>query len=132
MVKLTEEIKGSMKGIKTIYLATSSKSGEPNVIPMGAYKLLDDETMLLSDQFMKKTLKNLKENPHAAIAFWGENGGFQIKGTVTIHTDDQIFKDDVAWVKTIKPNLNPKGALVLKIAEVFAVKPGPDAGKKVL
>lgn len=132
MVKLTEEIKASMKGIKTIYLGTCSKTGIPNVIPMGAYKLLDDETMLLSDQYMGKTLKNLKENPHVAISYWGENGGFQIKGTVTIHTDDQIFKDDVAWVKSMKPNLNPKGALVMKITEVFAVKPGPDAGKKLL
>ncbi len=132
MVKLTEEIKGSMKGIKTIYLATSSRGGVPNVIPMGAFKLMDDETMLLSDQYMKKTLQNIKENPHVALTFWGENGGFQLKGTVTLHTDDQIFKDDVAWVKSMKPNLNPKGALVMKITEVFAVKPGPDAGKKIL
>jgi predicted pyridoxine 5'-phosphate oxidase superfamily flavin-nucleotide-binding protein len=51
---------------------------------------------------------------------------------VTVHTDDQVFKDDVAWVKTIKPNLNPKGALVMKITDVFAVKPGADAGKKIL
>ncbi len=132
MVKLTEEVKESLKGVKNIFLATSSKAGVPNVVPMGAFKLLDDETMLLSDQYMQKSLSNMKENPRVAIAYWGEKGGFQIKGTVTLHTDDQIFKEDVAWVKGIKPTLNPKTAIVMKITDVYVVKPGPEAGKKIL
>jgi len=132
MVKLTEEVKESLKGVKNIFLATCSKAGVPNVVPMGAFKLLDDETMLLSDQYMQKSLSNMKENPRVAISYWGEKGGFQIKGTVTLHTDDQIFKEDVAWVKGIKPTLNPKTAIVMKITDVYAVKPGPEAGKKIL
>ncbi|AFC99560.1 putative flavin-nucleotide-binding protein structurally [Methanocella conradii HZ254] len=132
MVKLTEEVKESLKGVKNIFLATCSRAGVPNVVPMGAFKLLDDETMLLSDQYMQKSLSNMKENPRVAIAYWGEKGGFQIKGTVTLHTDDQIFKEDVAWVKGIKPTLNPKTAIVMKITDVYMVKPGPDAGKKIL
>jgi predicted pyridoxine 5'-phosphate oxidase superfamily flavin-nucleotide-binding protein len=132
LVKLTEDIKESMKGIKTIFLATCSKAGVPNVVPMGAYKVLDDETMLLSDQFMQKSLSNMKENPRIAISYWGEKGGFQIKGTVTLHTDDQVFKDDVTWVKGMKATLNPKTAIVVKITDVYMVKPGPEAGKKIL
>jgi uncharacterized protein len=132
LVKLTQDVKESMQGVKTIFLATSSKAGVPNVVPMGAYKVLDDETMLLSDQFMQKSLSNMKENPRVAIAYWGEKGGFQIKGTVTLHTDDQVFKDDVTWVKGMKPTLNPKTAIVMKITDVYMVKPGPEAGKKIL
>lgn len=132
MVKLTEEVKETVKGVKNIFLATCSKAGVPNVIPMGAFKVLDDETILLSDQFMQKSLTNMKENPRIAIAYWGEKGGFQIKGTVTLHTNDQVFKDDVAWVKGIKATLNPKTAIVMKITDVYVVKPGPDAGKKIL
>jgi predicted pyridoxine 5'-phosphate oxidase superfamily flavin-nucleotide-binding protein len=132
MVKLTEEMKESLKGVKNIYLATSSKAGVPNVVPMGAFKLMDDETMLLSDQFMQKSLENMKENPKIALSFWGEKGGFQLKGTITLHKDDQVFKDDVTWVKGMKATLNPKTAIVMKITDVYAVKPGPDAGKKLL
>ncbi len=132
MVKLTEEVKESIKGVKNIFLATCSKAGVPNVVPMGAFKVLDDETLLLSDQFMQKSLTNMKENPRVAIAYWGEKGGFQVKGTVTLHTDDQVFKDDVAWVKGIKATLNPKTAIVMKVTDVYVVKPGPDAGKKIL
>jgi uncharacterized protein len=132
MVRLTEAIKESLMGVKTIYLATCSADGIPNVAPMGAFKLLDDETLLISDQYMNKTLKNVTGNPHAAISYWGEKGGFQIKGTVTVHTSDQVFKDNVEWMKLRMPKLSPKGALVMKITDVFMVKPGPEAGTKVL
>jgi len=132
MVKLSAEIKESLAATKLVYLATATKKGVPNAVPIGAFKLLDDGTMLISDQFFNKTLANLKENPHAAVTFWGEKGGFQIKGTTTIHTSDAIFKEDAAWVKELKPNLVAKSAIVLTITDVFQVKPGPGAGQKIL
>jgi uncharacterized protein len=132
MVKITEEIRESLAGTKTVFLATASKVSMPNAVPIGAFKLLDDETMLISDQFFNKTLQNMKENPKVAITWWGEKGGFQIKGSVTLHTSDDIFRQDVAWMKELRPNLTPKGAVVLKISDVYSIKPGADAGKKIL
>ncbi len=132
MVKLTDEIKESLTGTKIVFLATASKEGAPNVVPIGAFKLLDDERLLISDQFFNKTLKNMKENPKIAISYWGEKGGFQIKGSITLHTNDEVFKQDVAWMKELRPNLVPKSAVIMKITEVFIVKAGPDAGKKIL
>ena len=132
MVKLTDEIKESLTGTKVFFLATSSKDCRPNVVPIGAFKLLDDETALISDQFFNKTLKNLKENPRVAVSWWGSKGGFQLKGTVTIHTSGAIFEQDIAWVKTIRADLAPKSAVVMKITDVYQVKPGAGAGKKIL
>ncbi len=114
-----------------MFLATASKEGTPNVVPIGAFKLLNDETLLISDQFFNKTLKNMKENPKIAISYWGDKGGFQIKGSVTIHTNDEVFKQDVAWMKELRPNLAPKSAVIMKITEIFIIKAGPDAGKKI-
>jgi len=132
MVKLTAEVKEALTGVKLLYLATASKDHTPNVVPIGAFKLLDDETMLISDQFFKKTLQNMKDNPKLALAFWGDKGGFQIKGTITLHANDDIFKKDVEWMKELRPNLTPKTAVVLKITEVYIIKAGPDAGKKLV
>jgi predicted pyridoxine 5'-phosphate oxidase superfamily flavin-nucleotide-binding protein len=132
MVKLTDQIKESLTGTKTAFLATASKDGTPNVVPIGAFKLLDDETLLISDQFFQKTLKNMKENQKVALSYWGEKGGYQIKGAVTVHTDDEVFKNDVAWMKEVRPHLTPKSAVIMKITEVYIVKGGPDAGKKIL
>lgn len=132
MVKLTDQIKESLTGTKTAFLATASKDGIPNVVPIGAYKLLDDETLLISDQFFLKTLANLKENPKIALTYWGEKGGYQLKGTITLHTSDDVFKQNVAWMKEIRPNLTPKSAVIVKITDVYNVKGGADAGKKIL
>ena len=132
MVKLTDQIKESLTGTKTAFMATASKDGTPNVVPIGAFKLLDDETLLISDQYFLKTLQNLKENPKVALTYWGEKGGYQLKGPITLHTDDEVFKQDVAWMKEIRPNLTPKSAVIMKITDVYIVKGGPDAGKKIL
>lgn len=132
MVKVTQEIIESLKGTKVAYLATSAKDGTPNVVPIGAFKFLDDETLLISDQYFNKTLKNLQENPQIALSWWGEKGGFQIKADITIHTDGEIFREDVEWVHGIRATLHPKSAIVGKITGVYIVKGGPDAGKKIL
>jgi predicted pyridoxine 5'-phosphate oxidase superfamily flavin-nucleotide-binding protein len=132
MVTLTEEMKESLAGTKTAFFATSSKKSIPNVVPIGAFRALDDGTLLISDQFFNKTLQNMVENPKAALSWWGEKGGYQIKGSVTIHTNDEVFKKDVAWMKEIRPNLKPKSAVILKITDVYQVKPGTEAGMKIL
>jgi predicted pyridoxine 5'-phosphate oxidase superfamily flavin-nucleotide-binding protein len=77
-------------------------------------------------------LKNLQGNPKIALAWWGNQGGFQIKADITIHTDDEIFRQNVEWVQSIKESLQPKSAIVGKITGVYIVKSGPDAGKKIL
>jgi uncharacterized protein len=132
MVNLTPEVKESLTGTKLVYLATSSKDRVPNAVPIAAFKLLDDGTILISDQYFNKTLQNMKENPKIALSWWGEKGGFQIKGTVTLHTNDDIFKQNAAWMKESFPKFAPKSAVVVKITDVYAVKPGPEPGKKIL
>lgn len=132
MVKVTDEIKESLKATKIAYLATATKDGGPNVVPIAAVKFLDDETLLISDQYFGKTLNNLKENPKIALTWWGDKDGFQIKADITIHTDDDIFREDVQWVKSIKDTLNPKSAIVAKITAVYAVKSGVNAGKQIV
>ena len=131
-VILTQEIKESLQGTKIAFLATSSKNGIPNAVPIAAFKELDDGMMLISDQFFNKTLQNMLENPMIALSWWGDKGGFQIKGTVTIHTNDETFGQNVAWMKENWPKFVPKSAVLVKITDVYAVKPGPEPGKKIL
>ena len=132
MVAMTPEIKESLEGTKVAFLATSSAGGIPNVVPIAAMKFLDDSTLLISDQYFNKTLANMLENPETALSWWGDKGGFQIKGTVTIHNDGEIFAEDIAWMKERRPDLVPKGAVLVKITAAYAVKPGPEPGKKIL
>ena len=56
MVKFDEKMKSEFLKLKTIYLATASKKGMPNVVPIGAMFLIDDETLWVIDNFMKKSI----------------------------------------------------------------------------
>jgi hypothetical protein len=132
MVQLTDEIRESLAESELVFLATAAKNSTPNVVPIKAIMVRDDGTLLISDQFFNKTLHNMQENPQAAISWWGKKGGFQLKGTVTLHTDDEVFREDVAWMMGFRPGLNPKSAVDLTVTDAFHVKPGADAGKKIL
>ena len=132
MVALTTEISESLTGTKTVFLAKSSKNRVPNVVPIGAFKHLDGETLLISDQYFHKTMQNMAENPVVALSWWGEKGGFQIKGTAEYHDDGPVFRENQEWMAAKHPKFIPKGAVTVRIAEVYALKAGPDAGRKVL
>lgn len=134
VVNLSEEMKTAFSKVKIFPVATASTDGVPNVVPMGFCRLEDDETIWIGDNFMVKSLANLKENPNLAVYIWGpETGGcFQIKGKAQIHCSGEKFEKMKAIVHASKPGLSAKNLIEVKITEVFQCAPGPEAGKKVL
>ncbi|AEH06660.1 pyridoxamine 5'-phosphate oxidase family protein [Methanothermococcus okinawensis] len=129
MVKLTEEMKKSINEA-IVFLATSSKDGIPNVVPMKALKVVDDETVVICDNFMHKTLKNIKENPNVAIATSDcRDNPFQYKGVAEYYTEGEWF--EVAKEIDKPFDKVPKGAVVIKIKEIYNIKSGEDAGKLI-
>lgn len=95
MTKITEEIKESLKATKIEYLATATKDGVSTVVLSAAFKFLDDKTLLIPDRYFGKTINNPKENPKIALTLWGDKDCFQMKADITIHTDDDIYREDV-------------------------------------
>ncbi|MDQ1275847.1 MAG: uncharacterized protein QG610_1422 [Euryarchaeota archaeon] len=134
MVKLNEEMKTAFSKVKIFPVATASKEGVPNVVPIGFCQLVDDETIWIADNFMVKSLSNLNENPNIAVYAWGpETGGcFQIKGKATIFSSGEKFDKMKAIVNAAKPGLPAKTLIEVRITEVFQCSPGPAAGKKLL
>ena len=114
-------------------IATASKDGKPNVVPIIFAWPLNDEKILIADNFFNKTRLNLEENPRASLTFWSPETkeGYQVKGSIEIHTSGPIFEEAASKVCAVKPNLNTKAGIVLKVEEVYTVKPGPDAGKRI-
>ncbi|WP_455565218.1 pyridoxamine 5'-phosphate oxidase family protein [Methanosarcina barkeri] len=94
MVKLDEKMKTAFSKVKIFPVATASKDGIPNVVPIGFCQLVDDETIWISDNFMSKSLANLKENPNVAVYVWGPDTGgcFQIKGKAEIISSGDKFE----------------------------------------
>ncbi len=137
MALLSPRMKEIFSNQKTFVLGTSDRGGNPNTVPVAAVKILDDETILVSDQFFVKTLSNLRENPKAALSFWDKDSGegYQVKGAAAIHTAGKIFEETAEWVHALSLKaghpFQSKGAVVIRIGEIYSVTPGPDAGKKI-
>jgi uncharacterized protein len=131
---LNEEAKDVLARMKVIPVATASKDGCPNVVPMTFVKALDDSTLLVADNYMEKGARNLEENPQIAVSVWDTETkqAYQIKGTAEILRSGPVFDETVAWVTGLKPHLTTKAAVVLRVAHVYVCQPGPDLGRDVV
>jgi predicted pyridoxine 5'-phosphate oxidase superfamily flavin-nucleotide-binding protein len=135
MAKMNQRMKEIFEKQQTVVLATATKEGVPNVVPIGAKKIINEETILISDQFFNKTLKNIKENPYVAITIWDNHEGYQLKGTVIVETSGPRFEETAKWIeemgKAVNIPLKSKGALIVQLTDIYSVSPGPAAGEKV-
>ncbi|MDV0446644.1 hypothetical protein MsAg5_04930 [Methanosarcinaceae archaeon Ag5] len=138
MVKLTPEMKENIKKVRVLPLATASKSGIPNVIPIGIAEINDkdekDDYIHVMNNFFLKTIANMKENPHVAIYVWSPEttGCFQMKGEVVEITDKgNVYSEMTGRVATMKPGLPMKQIVRIKITEVFNCTSGKEAGQKI-
>lgn len=134
MVKLTEEMKSVFAKTKLFHIATASKSGMPNVVPIAFVQLADDETMWVGDNYMVKTLANVRENPYLATYIYDPETKrcFQIKGRVEVKTSGPEFEKMRQAIKAKNEKYPAKSALIVKIMEVYECTPGATAGKKLL
>ncbi|HNZ61279.1 MAG TPA: pyridoxamine 5'-phosphate oxidase family protein [Methanofastidiosum sp.] len=100
-------------------LATASKDGEPNCSYVGAKYTLNDETIIIVDNFMKKTLKNILENPRVAIVVIRDKEAYQIKGKCEYLTSGPIYEEAKKWMKTRGDRFPAKGALLIRVTDIF-------------
>jgi Predicted flavin-nucleotide-binding protein structurally related to pyridoxine 5''-phosphate oxidase len=134
MAKLTAEMKEAFAKMKIFPVATAAKDGTPNVVPIGVVELVSDDTIWITDNFMNKSLENLKANPKIALYVWGPEikGCFQIKGNVTVKTSGKDFEEMKAKLNKKNPALPARSLVIVKITDVFECKPGATAGAKLI
>lgn len=133
MARITEEMKRVVEEARVFAVATANEDGEPNVVPIAFGKVLGEDEILLVDNFMSKTMENLRTNPRAAVSVWkaGDSEGYQFKGDVRIETSGRNFEDGVKMVKAKEPELSPKAAVIVKVKSIYSITPGSDAGKLI-
>ncbi len=134
MVSLNDEMKAVFTKNKVFPMATASRDGVPNVAPMGAVQLVDDATIWIMDNYMHKTLENLKENPTVALYVYDPDikRCFQVKGSAEIQTSGEAYEKFRAQMKAKSEAYPARSLIVISITEVFECTPGKEAGKKVL
>jgi predicted pyridoxine 5'-phosphate oxidase superfamily flavin-nucleotide-binding protein len=61
------DIESCFEGIIPAEIATASADGVPNVTHLSRVHMVDDDHVVLSNQFFSKTTRNLAENPRACV-----------------------------------------------------------------
>jgi len=127
-------MKAAFRIMKVYPVVIASKEGWPNVVLIAFVEIVDDETIWIADNYMKKTLANVQENPRVAIYIWGPEtkGCFQIKGDVEIRTSGPEFEKMQFTVRSKMAKAPAKTLLIMKIREVYECTPGSRAGEKIL
>jgi predicted pyridoxine 5'-phosphate oxidase superfamily flavin-nucleotide-binding protein len=118
MAKLTERVCRAWdnKEDKLVF-ATVDSGGNPNVVWVSCVRRLDDERLLIVNNYFHKTLENALSGSIGSLLFIApEREAYQIKGTLSYHTDDDVYKDMKAW---LDPKFAGVGAIVLTVTEIY-------------
>lgn len=152
-MKMNEEIK-QMLDENIVYLATSTKEGKPNVVPIGLVSAISDNEVLIGDVWFKKTRKNLEENAQVAISFTDVKrwDSYQLKGKAKIYKSGAIYEksfdimkkqaekregsvekienpeiiERAKKIREMLKNPNPKAAVLITIEEIYSHMPKLD------
>ena len=130
-MKIPKKVKDIFMNEPVHQLATSSAAGVPNISNVGAKYLLDDETIIIVDNYMKKTLSNILENPVTAILIRRGSESYQIKGKCNYLQAGPIWEGARKWIKSIAEKYPAKGVLEIKVEEVYNSASGSDSGEKI-
>lgn len=133
MAKLTQDILDQMKNQKVYALATASKDGVPNVVPVGMLIPKENGTIWIIDNYFGKTIANMEENPKAAFYVWNPEckESWQVKGTLSIEDSGADYEAAVAFAHSIKEIFPAKHLVKMTVDEIYYVTPGDHAGKKI-
>jgi len=117
MAQLPEAVSKSMTDEKIYVVATCDRSNTPNAIYVKYLKQIDDGTLLIADNKMDKTYRNLQENAQISVLFLDdEKGAYQIKGEAEYLTSGPHFDHIQEWCKK---HLARKGAVLVHVRDVY-------------
>ncbi len=130
MAKMPEKVIENIKAMKTVAFVTVGSDRRPNVVPVQNLLFKDPETILIGDNFFKKTATNLQQpDSNVAICSWVGYEGYQVKGTANYSTEGPDYE---MMKSAMSEKLPRKGCVTIKVTEVYDLKPGPNAGSQIV
>lgn len=117
MIQLPSAVKDAISKQDIFPVATSSEDSIPNVVYIAYLKVIDDQTVLIADNYLNKTRENLLSNGKISFLVSDEKkGSFQIKGTAKRRTEGKMFDEVQTWVSDELPRV---AAVIMHIEEVY-------------
>ena len=117
MAKLPDAIKKAISQQDVFPVATSNQNGIPNVVYIKYLKVIDDQTVLIADNYLNKTRDNLLNNGKIAfVVLDGDKGSFQIKGKAERFEKGSMYDEVQSWVPEKLPRA---AAVVMTVEEIY-------------
>ena len=106
------------------FLTTCSAAGVPNTTILSQVYWVDEQHVALSFQFFNKTVRNIRENPHASICINDLDGYtnwvMQIRYDHS-ETDGPIFDEMEMQIEAIASATGMSGIFKLRAADIYSV-----------
>ncbi len=101
-----------------VIFTTVDREGIPNAIYATCVAKYDEQTIIVAHNYFTKTFENIKTNGHGSILFiTGEGKAYQLKGSVSLHTEGPYFDDMKRW----NPEKHPgHAAAVLQVEAIYS------------
>ena len=131
MAQLTQEMK-EMVITQQCFHATVSKDGVPNNAPKRSTRVFDDETLIFNEGVGGTTYRNIQDGSKVAVAVVNREilDGYRFLGTPEVLTSGEIYERSAEMsLKSGMPK--PKAVILIHIDEIYSLKPGPMAGKRI-
>jgi adenylate cyclase len=114
----------ALEGLIPPVIVTSSAAGEPNATYLSSVQMLDDDHVVLSNQFFGKTVANVDENPRACVLVQDAETGrlYRIRMRfVRRETDGPVFDDLSQRIDAIAAMMGMEAVFRLRSADIYAV-----------
>lgn len=131
MKTLTPAMK-DMLATQTPIQATVTEGGIPNLGPKRSLRVYDDNTLIFNENTGGQTLANMQNGSKVAVAVIDREklDGYRFLGTPELFTEGAPFDNAVEFAGK-NGMKTPKFAVLVHIDEIWSLRSGPDAGKKV-
>lgn len=119
MEKITSEIKNIIEN-NAVAFATVDTKWHPNVIGVAYVKVVPDNQIVITDNFMKQTKENIEKNNNVCLAVWDKKwNGYKLIGKAKYCTKGKRK----TFVENMKENkwLSAKGAIIIKISKFISL-----------
>jgi hypothetical protein len=124
-MQLPDEIKRVMQNGVPAHIVSCSAQGIPNATDISQVYFVDHEHVALSYQFFSKTVRNIRENPHACVQLNDVEGyACWILDLRYDHseTEGPIFDEMDMQIEAIASATGMSGIFKLKAADIYRVK----------
>ncbi|EBG1929171.1 TPA: pyridoxamine 5'-phosphate oxidase family protein [Salmonella enterica] len=131
MTNLDEKMK-AMLAVQLPVQATTGENGLPDIGPKRSLRVYNDTTLIYNENTGGRTLQNIRAGSKMAVAVIDRENrdGYRFICTPVIAEDGDAYQNALDFAQN-NGMQQPLCAVVLKIDEIYSLRSGADAGKKI-